>query len=342
MPTPMQTEIVLAEPGVLVARQGMVPVPAPGEALVRVRSIGVCGTDIHAFHGRQPFFSFPRILGHELGVEVLEISGPANGLKVGDRCAVEPYLNDPQSPASRAGRGNCCENMRVLGVHVDGGQRPLLCVPTGKLHPGPGLHFDQLALVETLCIGAHGVARAQVTAEDDVLIIGAGPIGLAALQSAMVRAKRVAVMDISAIRLAFCRDKLGVKLTLAPGEKTEDDLRALLGGTLPQVVIDATGNARSMAACVHLAAHGGRVVYLGLFQGDLAFHDPTFHRRELTVMASRNALPGDFRTILSAVESGRIDTGPWITHRLTLEEVPEKLPGIMADPSLLKAMIEVP
>jgi len=336
-------QIVLDKPGQFSAVEGPGPVASPGQALVRVHRIGVCGTDLHAFAGRQPFFNYPRILGHELGVEVIDPGPEPTGLKRGDRCSVEPYLNCGHCIACRRGKPNCCTELKVLGVHVDGGMRPFISVPARKLHPSATLGYDQLALIETLGIGAHAVERAQVTAGDFVLVIGAGPIGLSVIQFVLVTGAALAVMDVSESRLAFCRSQLGVKHTLQPGPDGPAQLKAAGGGDLPTLVIDATGSPQSMAGTFELAAHGGRIVFVGLFQGDIAFNDPNFHRRELTLCASRNALPGTFRDIISLVESGRVDTSPWITHRFGLAETPAVFPASIAgNPAVLKAMIEVP
>jgi 2-desacetyl-2-hydroxyethyl bacteriochlorophyllide A dehydrogenase len=309
---------------------------------VRVHRIGVCGTDLHAFAGKQPFFSYPRILGHELGVEVIDPGREPHGLKAGDRCSVEPYLNCGRCIACRRGKPNCCTDLKVMGVHVDGGMRPLLAVPARKLHRADALNYDQLALIETLGIGAHAVERAELKPDNTVLVIGAGPIGLSVIQFVLVSGATLAVMDVSETRLAFCRQQLGVAHTLAPGADATDRLKTIFGGDLPTVVIDATGNPKSMAGTFDLAAHGGRIVFVGLFQGDVTFNDPNFHRRELTLCASRNALPGTFRHIIELVEAGRVNTQPWITHRFKLADTPVVFPrDIAGNSAVLKAMIEV-
>jgi 2-desacetyl-2-hydroxyethyl bacteriochlorophyllide A dehydrogenase len=334
-------QIVLEKPGQFVAVDGPEPTLAPGDALVRVRRIGVCGTDLHAFAGKQPFFNYPRILGHELGVEVVDPGSDPQGLRPGDRCSLEPYLNCGHCLACRRGKPNCCTSLNVLGVHSDGGMRPLFAVPARKLHPSAQLDLDQLALVETLGIGAHAVERAEIKRDDFVLVIGAGPIGLSVIQFALVSGATLAVMDVSEPRLAFCREKLGVKFTLTPAESPAR-LKEIGGGDLPTIVLDATGNARSMASTFDLTAHGGRIVFVGLFQGELAFNDPNFHRRELTICASRNSTPQTFRDIIALVEAGKIDTRPWITHRFALADTPTVFPAeIAGNPAVLKAMIEV-
>jgi 2-desacetyl-2-hydroxyethyl bacteriochlorophyllide A dehydrogenase len=330
-------QIRLEKPGQFAAHEQPEPTPAPGDALVRVHRIGVCGTDLHAFAGRQPFFNYPRVLGHELGVEVLD-PGTGGGLRAGDRCAVEPYLNCGRCIACRRGKTNCCVELKVLGVHTDGGMQPLLTVPPHKLHPSAKLDYEQLALVETLGIGAHAVERAEILADDFVLVIGAGPIGLSVVQFALLTKAKLAVMDISPSRLEFCRRQFGVTHTLSPAEGASR-LREMGGGELPTIILDATGNAGSMASTFELAAHGGRIVFVGLFQGEVRFDDPNFHRRELTLCASRNGLSSTFRTIIQRIERGEIDTKPWITHRFALAETPEIFPAVSRAPDLLKAMI---
>lgn len=334
--------IVLNQPGEFSAIDAAQPEPAAGEVLVRVRQIGICGTDIHAFAGRQPFFSYPRILGHELGVEVVESRAPGSDLRPGDLCSVEPYLNCGRCVACRRGKPNCCRELKVMGVHVDGGMRPFVAVPAAKLHRSRRLDLEQLALVETLSIGAHAVERAEIGRDDTVLVVGAGPIGLSVIQFVQETGARLVVMDTSEPRLAFCRDRLGVERTLNPlATPPADALPALLDGDMPTAVFDATGNTQSMHASFGLPTHGGKLVFVGLFQGDLTFNDPAFHRRELTVYASRNSLPATFERILRLIEAGRIDTKPWITHRLPLAEVPARFPTLIKEPGLLKGMIEV-
>ena len=284
---------------------------------MRVHRIGVCGTDIHAFGGKQPFFTYPRILGHELGVEVVAVGEGVASVQPGDRCSVEPYLNCGQCIACRRGKPNCCTAIRVLGVHTDGGMREQFVLPAEKLHSSATLRYEQLALVETLGIGAHAVGRAALLEKGEfALVIGAGPIGLAAMQFAVERGTRVIVLDINEARLDFCQRHIGVAHAInGKRENPLDALKRITGGDLPTAVFDATGNPASMMASFEYPAHGGRLVFIGLFQGDVTFHDPNFHRRELTLLSSRNALPEDFSRIIRLIEAGRIDTAPWITHR---------------------------
>ena len=337
--------IRLEEPGRFVLLSTDEPAPSlqSDEALVRVRRIGVCGTDIHAFKGRQPFFSYPRILGHELGVEVVEVGSSSKNVQPGDRCSVEPYLNCGHCIACRRGKTNCCVNLQVLGVHTDGGMREAIVVPSRKLHPSRQLTLDQLALIETLGIGCHAVDRAELEKGEFVLVIGAGPIGLTVIQFAVEAGAQVIVLDINPARLTFCRELLGVPYTInAAVENPLEMLKQITSGDLPTAIFDATGNPQSMMTAFEYPANGGRLVFVGLFPGDVTFNDPNFHRRELTVLSSRNARSGDFTRIISLMENHRLDTAPWITHRARFADAVAEFPRwTEVETGVIKAMIEV-
>lgn len=320
--------IVLEQPEALkLADQPPPGRPGPGEVVVRVHRVGICGTDLHAFKGRQPFFSYPRILGHELGVEVIEVGPGVEGIRPGERCAVNPYLNCGVCPACRRGKPNCCEKLRVLGVHIDGGMREALIVPAAHLHRSARLGFEELALAEMLCIGAHAVARAALTPGQNVLVIGAGPIGLSTIQFAKKAGANVLLMEISPERAAFCREQLGIMHVLPPGAEAVGQMRDLLDGDLPTAVFDATGNLASMTSAFQYMANGGCLIYVGLVQADITFHAPEFHRRETTLMGSRNATNADFRRVIAGLESGAINIRPWITHRASPEALIEAMPA---------------
>ncbi len=336
--------VILEEPGKLKRIQLSFDTALQAdEVLLKVHRIGICGTDMHAFRGNQPFFSYPRILGHELGVEVIGIGNEVKNVRVGDKCAVEPYFNSQEDQAVRRGKTNCGENISVFGVHEDGGMREFVKLPSKYLHRSATLTYDQLALVEPLGIGCHAVNRAAITEEDKVLVIGAGPIGLATIQFAKIKQAQVVVMDINADRLRFCEDQLGVDGTvhLQSGEEILQ-LREAFGGDLPTVVMDATGNPKSMKNTLDYVAFGGKIVFIGLFQGDFTFFDPLFHRKEITLMASRNALGKDFEEIISLIEKGDVDTGPWITHRVSFGELADGFETLLKPESrVIKAMVEL-
>lgn len=345
--------LVLTEPGHFDRTQTEQPgAPGAGDALIRVHRVGICGTDLHAFRGRQPFFEYPRILGHELGAEVVAVGDGVDSVVVGDRVAVEPYLNCGTCLPCVRQRPNCCETLRVLGVHTDGGMRELITVPAHKLHVSATLKLEQLALVETLGIGAHAVDRAQVQPNEAVLIVGAGPIGLATAQFAVLAGARVYVMEIDEGRREAALRLFGISGVgdgglagvFAPpaADKRATLLPVLCGGELPTCVFDATGNATAMEAAFDLPAPSGRLVLVGFQLERLSFANPDFHRRELTLLSSRNSTPAEFVHIIELMEAGRIDTTPWITHSVGYDEIVEVFPSwLEPETGVVKAMLQL-
>jgi 2-desacetyl-2-hydroxyethyl bacteriochlorophyllide A dehydrogenase len=311
--------------------------PAAGEALVRVLTVGICGTDVSGFLGKMPFYTYPRIPGHELGVEVLEVGPGVTNAKPGERCAVEPYLNCETCRACRAGRGNCCETLKVLGVMTDGGLRPRFVLPARKLHPAGTLPPDTLPLVETLGIGYHAVERGAPQRGEEILVVGAGPIGLAAMQFAKIRGARLTVLDVNPRRLEFARQEMAVDQTVV-ADGTE---KQKLDGAFP-LVIDATGHAGSMSQAIHFVAPTGRLVFVGITSDNVSFPDPLFHRREITIFASRNSLPPDFDAIIRLIQEGKVNIKPWITHRTTFEQYIADFPeATKPESGMIKLMVEV-
>jgi len=306
--------------------------PGPGEALVEVHAIGICGTDVSGYLGKMPFMELPLILGHELGVKVLRVGADVVNVKPGDRCSVEPYLNCSECHSCKQGRTNCCETLTVLGVHGDGGMCERLLLPAHKLHPRNTLSFEQLALVEMLGIGCHAVNRAEVKAGDPVLIIGAGPIGLTVLEFARLAGAQVSIIELNEVRRAFV-------------QRTWPDVRVLdvaAEEQSAQVVFDATGHPGSMSAAICYAKFSGKIVFVGITKEPVTLDDPLFHRRELTLLASRNAVASDFTRILGLIESGKINTNAWISHRCAFDDLPVSMAEwIKPQSGVVKAVVNV-
>lgn len=321
------------------------PAPGPGGAVVRVHRVGVCGTDYAGFLGKMPFFSYPRVPGHELGVEVVAVGEGVTNVKPGDRCSIEPYLNCQQCHSCRRGHTNCCQHNQTLGVHCDGGLAPLYAVPARKLHVSRKLSFDQLALVETLAIGCHAVNRGQPQPGENLLVLGAGPIGLSVIEFAKLSGARTIVMDMNPRRLEFVRRVMGVPDTIeVKGDGAElAALSELTNGDFAEVVIDATGSHKSMSHALNYTSFAGKLVYVGITQQELSFpHAPIMHRRELTLLASRNALAPDFTRIIQLIEDGRIDTAPWITHQASFEDVIGVFPTwLKPETGVIKAVVSI-
>ncbi|WJH33927.1 zinc-binding alcohol dehydrogenase family protein [Paenibacillus sp. CC-CFT747] len=318
------------------------PEPQPGMAVVAIRRIGICGTDYHAHQGNQPFFTYPRILGHELAGIIEQIGDNVEGLKEGDPVSVIPYLHCGHCIACRRGRTNCCVEMKVLGVHVDGGMRERISVPVTHLIPANGLALDEAALVEPLAIGAHAVRRSGLREGQTALVIGGGPIGLGVMAFAKKTGAKVIAMDINEERLAVSRKWAGVDHTVVAGDEALSRLLSLTNGDLPEVVFDATGNARSMMNAFAFTSHGGTLVYVGLVKADITFHDPEFHKRELTLMGSRNATRADFEYVLEAIRSKAIDANGYITHRSSFDGMIERFAGwLKPESKVIKAVVEL-
>lgn len=319
--------------------------PGPSEVLVRIHRVGICGTDLSGYLGKMPFFSYPRIPGHELGVEVIGIGAGVTNVKVGDRCSVEPYINCGHCYSCRRGHTNCCESNKTLGVMCDGGLTERMILPARKLHVSHKLKYDQLALVETLAIGCHAVNRGNPQPGEHVLVIGAGPIGLSVIEFAKLSGAKTIVMDMNEQRLAFVREKMGVPdtiLTKGDGEELKK-LAELTNGQLADVVVDATGHNKSMANALNYCAFTGRLVYVGITQQEISFlQAPALHRRELTILASRNALPGDFTRIIKLIEDGQINTNTWITHHASFLDMIEVFPSwVKPETGVIKAVVSL-
>ncbi|MBF9141092.1 zinc-binding alcohol dehydrogenase family protein [Hymenobacter properus] len=334
--------LVCLEPGQFAYQQHPHPTAQQGEALIRIRRIGICGTDLHAFQGTQPFFSYPRVLGHELAGELIDAGG-AEGFAPGEAVTFIPYFNCGHCIACRRGLPNCCASIRVFGVHVDGGMTDVVAVPADKLVHGDGLSFDELALVEPLAIGAHGVRRAAVEPGEFVLVVGAGPIGLGVMEFARIAGAQVIALDINEQRLAFCQEKLGVAHTvnaLAPDVAAQ--LAAITNGDMPTVVIDATGSQKAILNAFAYLAPGGRFVLVGLQKGDISFSHPEFHKREATLMSSRNATRPDFEHVIQCMKRGLVQPTTYITHRVPFGAVQAEFAGWL-DPAngVIKAMVEL-
>lgn len=318
--------------------------PGPGQALVRTHRMGICGTDYSGYLGKMPFFSYPRIPGHELGVEVLEVADDVTNVQPGDRCSVEPYMNCGQCFACRKGNSNCCESLEVIGVMVDGGLCERFLIRADKLHASAKLSFEQLALVETLGIGCHACDRGAPQQGDHVLIIGAGPIGLATLEFTRLTGATITVMDMVESRLQFCRETYGVDHTiqfLGDGSEVEQ-MNQITGGDRYVVVTDATGHQGSMSNALKYVAHTGSLVYVGITTAEVSFPHPALHKPEMTIKGSRNALPSDFGRIIRLIEDGTINTEPWVTHRTSFDDVIGEFETFTRPESgVIKAVIEV-
>lgn len=320
-----------------------IPEPAveKGQSILRIQRIGVCGTDLHAFEGTQPYFEYPRILGHELAATFIE--GDADGFEAGEAVTIIPYLHCGVCIACRNGKTNCCVGIKVCGVHCDGGMATYFSVPSYTLLHGNGLGFEELALIEPLSIGAHAIRRAAVQPGEFVLVIGAGPIGLGIMEFARIAGGRVIAMDINEARLSFCKKQVGVQYTINPASEIAlEKLAEITNGDMPTVVVDATGNQRAINSAFQYMAHGARYVLVGLQKENISFSHPEFHKREATLMSSRNATREDFNHVINAMREGLIQPATYITHRVKFNEVINEFAGwLKPESGVIKAMINM-
>ena len=295
--------LVCDRPGDIAISERPRPTPGPGQVLVRIRRAGVCGTDLHIFEGSHPFLEYPRVIGHELSGEVAE-TGPGSAIAVGQQVYVIPYLACGVCVACRRGKTNCCQRIGVLGVHIDGGMADYVCVPEANVAPADGITLDQAAMIEFLAIGAHAVRRASPRKDDRILVVGAGPIGIGCMLFGKLEGGSVTAIDVRQDRLDFCRARLGVDHAIPAGPNAGEALSALTAGDFFDIVIDATGNVKSMMAGLNYVAHGGTYVLVSVVRDTICFADPEFHKRETSLLGSRNATPEDFAKVFEAMREG--------------------------------------
>jgi len=328
-------------PGKLAYQQIAEPSRENGYSILRVKRIGVCGTDLHAYEGTQPYFNYPRILGHELACEIVETDRA--DFKKDEAVTIIPYFNCGHCIACRTGKPNCCISLQVFGVHIDGGMTEYISVPSYSLMQANGLSADAMALVEPFAIGAHAIRRAGIQKNDFVLITGAGPIGLGVAAFAQIAGAEVIMMDINPHRLQFCRDKQQIKYTInVLEEDVHDRLKTITSGDMPSVVIDATGNQKAINNLFQYMAHGAKYILVGLQKEMISFSHPEFHKREATLMSSRNATREDFEQVIGSMNKGLIDPSIYITHRINFSKVSDQFENLF-DPKqhVIKAMIDM-
>lgn len=312
----------------------------PGEVRLAVSHIGICGTDYHIYEGKHPFLEYPRVMGHEISAHVREVT-PGSVLREGDLVIVNPYLACGRCIACRRGKPNCCMAIKVLGVHTDGAFCEEIVVPEGNVYPANGLRPEQAATVEFLAIGAHAVRRAGSVEGGRALVIGAGPIGLGTALFARIAGYEVTLMDVSAERLEAAAARFGFASSIAVAPEALKRAMEITANEGFDAVFDATGNAGSMNAALPYVAHGGVLVFVSVVKDDIVFADPEFHKREMTIIGSRNALKADFEHVVASIASGAIDTSRLITHRTDFASVLVDLPRWAHEKTgLIKAVIQ--
>jgi len=273
------------------------------EVLLKIKAVGICGTDIHAYTGNQPFFSYPRILGHEICGLVEEVGADCPAELKQQFVVVIPAIACGECAPCKEGKTNCCDTISLYGVHQDGGFQDYLAVKASNVIPVPS-SIDPAAasLVECFAIGAHANRRGESKEGENILVVGAGPIGLGTAAVALANKANVVLADVSAERRAHAEKVLGIQTLNPLDENYLENLMQAFEGNLACTVMDATGNKASMSNSVNLIRHGGKIVFIGLYIGDLQLDDPTFHKKETTLIASRNATFEDFVRVIDLFE----------------------------------------
>lgn len=327
----------LSEPGCLKLETRPDPLPGQGEALLKIIRGGVCGTDLHAYRGRQPFFKYPRVPGHELcGM----LTKPLDGFSAGELFTIIPYVHCGSCNACKSGKTNCCRGLSVLGVHADGGWAEFLRVRSDLLIPGDGLSADALAVVEPFAIGAHAIVRASPERQETIIVTGAGPIGQGIIRQLVAMDMAPIVLETSGIRREMAAVIPGITILdpLAPEFRARFD--DITGGEGADVIFEASGSLTAIQSMTGLLAHGGRMVLVGLQQESFHFSHPEFHRREATLMSSRNATRADFLHVMELMKSGKLSPEMLVSIHVQFGDVPEQFPlWTVPDSPVLKAMI---
>lgn len=328
-------------PGKFEFKEISLPKPTKGYALLKIKRIGICGTDYHAFEGTQPFFNYPRILGHEIAAEIIQLENEQE-FRIGEKVTINPYFSCGHCIACRNAKPNCCEHISVFGVHEDGGMQEYISVPESSLIHGQDLSFDELALVEPLAIGAHGVKLSDLKAGELVLILGAGPIGLGTASLAQIAGGKVIIADYNTNRLDFCLHKLDLSHIINLSQTDMyTGLKEITGGDMPTVIIDCTGNQDAINGALKFLAHGGKLILIGLQKKEIIISHPEFHKREATMKSSRNALADDFSHVINCISKGLIHPLDFISHRVAFESLPENFEKLLnSQQSVIKALVE--
>ena len=333
--------IVCRQPGEMAIEERPEPARGESEVLVGVSRVGICGTDFHIYEGSHPFLQYPRIVGHEFSGVVLD-APRSSALKPGETVVVNPYIACGSCVACRNGKPNCCMRIAVLGVHRDGGMCERISVPESNLYPAGNLTVDQAASCEFLAIGAHAVARAGLRHDARVLVIGAGPIGIGTALFVGIAGGDVTILDRDAERLSFAVENGIAARAIVADDRVVDAVATATDGEGYDFVFDATGNRASMEGAFRHVAHGGTLVLVSIVSENISFSDPEFHKREMTLMGSRNATRADFERVIVAIATGQVPLQKLITHRTSLSGAIADLPRWAQEKrGLVKALIEL-
>lgn len=335
--------IKLAKPGDVACVEQAMPVPGPGQALIRIVTAGICGSDIAAYRGVNNLVSYPRVIGHELAGVVEQI--PADnkrGIKVGDRVVVDPYIYCGHCYPCRIGRTNCCTDLKVLGVHVDGGMAEYFCHPADMLIKLPDdMSWELAAMAEPLTISLHGIHRGRLQAGEYCAVIGAGPIGLVAALVAKAYGAHPILLDLVQQRLDFAKS-LGVEYVVNSGaEDSIERVKEITGGDMAQLVMECSGSNGAIRSTLDLVSYAGRITFTGWPKKETSLPTDLFTKKELDLRGARTSA-GEFEEALELMSSGKVDMMKILTKTVSIIEAAETLRDIEKNPGeYMKVVVRV-
>jgi 2-desacetyl-2-hydroxyethyl bacteriochlorophyllide A dehydrogenase len=330
--------LVLKEPGQAEIRPVPEPVVTSSSLLLKVRMVGFCGSDLNSFRGRNPLVSFPRIPGHEVSATIVEGNNTNPALAAGVDVTLSPYTNCGKCASCRRGRPNACQFNETLGVQRDGAATEYIVVPSERIYPAK-LTLKELCLVEPLTVGFHAVARARVTAEDTVAILGCGGVGLGAVAASGFRGAKTIGVDMDDEKLNTARAAGATHWINTAREDLHQRLAELTDGRGPDVVIEAIGLPQTFRTAVEEVAFTGRVVYIGYAKEPVSYETRLFVQKELDILGSRNALPEDFRDVIRMLEEHRFPVNDAVSSIITMNEAPQALAAWSDNPSRVKKIM---
>ena len=334
--------IVIPNPNEIEIREVPMPEVKEGEALLKVRYVGICGADVASFTGNQPFTTYPRIPGHEFSAEIVEIPENDKGLKAGDIVTCNPYFNCGGCYSCERGFVNCCTDNQTMGVQRDGAFCEYISMPVERIYEGKGLSAEELALIEPFSISQHAVSRCTIKENDNVLVIGAGPIGLFALLAAKAKCKNIVVADILDNRLDLAKEYGAAAVVNTKAESLEEFTNKFTDGKGFDVCIEACGAPETFLGCIDSCAFAGNIVLIGNGKRETSFVHSILLKKELNVYGSRNALKEDFVNNIDLVASKECDVMKMVSRVYDMENALDAFKALANnDGTLAKILIKI-
>lgn len=333
--------LIIKKPGEASVETIADPKPEAGKVLLRVRMVGLCGSDLNSFRGRNPMVQFPRIPGHEIAATIVEGNCPSLGLAIGVNVTMSPYTSCGQCASCKRGRPNACAFNETLGVQRDGALTEYINMPPEKLYAA-ALTIKELCLVEPLTVGFHAVSRGRVSSADIVAVFGCGGVGLGAIAASQYAGAVTIAVDVDDEKLEIAR-KAGAEHVLNSGKTAlHDRLAELTDGRGPDVIIEAVGHPQTFRAAVEEVAFTGRVVYIGYAKESVTYETKLFVQKELDILGSRNALPADFHTVIQMLREGKFPVQDAVGSIVSLDEAPGIFESWSANPAkFTKIMVQL-